>query len=94
MLLGVLLAFPVLVYAQAPIDVGAILGRIEGILWTVFGGLTIIMIVVAGIFYLTAKGDPGKVDRANKALIWAAVGVTVGILAYSAEAIISYFIYG
>jgi len=77
-----------------PIDVLAIICRIIDLLWLIFVGLVIIMFIWAGILYLIAKGDPGKIQTANKVLIWATVGVAVGILAFSAYTIVNWFIYG
>lgn len=83
---------PLITFAQ--IDVAGILGRVEGLFWQIFDGLVIIMVVYAGIKYLTAKGEPGKIAEANKALVWALIGVAVGILAQFSSGIISYFLFG
>ena len=91
-----LLILPFIALAQVPPDqvVGNILTRIKNILFIIFDGIVIIMFVFAGIKYLTAKGDPGKINDANKALIWAMVGVAVGILANFASGIVNWFLFG
>ena len=62
-----------------------IIGNVTSlVLWPVFAGLVVIMFVIAGIKFLTAQGDQTKITEARKTLIWASVGVAVGILAYSA----------
>jgi len=55
--------------------------------WEMFIGLAVIMIIVAGIFFLTSNGNPEKIAQARMALLWAVVGIVVGILAFSITAI-------
>lgn len=47
------------------------------------GALAVLMIVVAGIIYITAAGDEGRVDSAKRYLLYAIVGLIVAILAYA-----------
>ncbi len=58
------------------------------ILWPLFLGLVVIMFIYAGILYLTAHGDPSRIAAANKAVIWAVVGIVVAIAAFSAVGLI------
>lgn|SRR3989344_4645191 len=90
------LIFPIIVFAQnSTIDINGIFTRIrQYVLWPIFTGIVIIMFVWAGILYLTARGEPAKIQAANKALVWSTVGVAVGILAYSAYKIVEWLIYG
>lgn len=92
-----ILTFPVLAFAisatdkpgEASIDsLPTLINQIETIMWMVFGGIAVIMFVVAGIMFLTAQGQPEKVQTARSALIWGIAGVVVGILAYSILSII------
>jgi len=86
-----LMVLPVVASAQsgAPsIDVDGILGRIKELLLIIFNGLVIIMVIYTGIKYLTAKGEPSKINEANKALMWTTIGIGVGLLANSANALI------
>lgn len=41
----------------------------------------VIMIVWAGILYLTSAGDPQKFQTANKAMIYAVIGIAIGVSA-------------
>jgi len=43
----------------------------------------------AGFLYMTAKGDPGKLQTANRVLLYGIVGVAVAILAFSIIAIVN-----
>ncbi|MCX6720219.1 MAG: hypothetical protein NTW11_00150 [Candidatus Staskawiczbacteria bacterium] len=72
----------------------AIFGKVLGLLWPIVGGLAAIMIVVSGIIFITANGDPEKIQTARTALIWAIIGIVVAILAWSIPAIISSIIAG
>ena len=59
---------------------------IQGILtavWWVFMGIVVILFIIAGIQFLTAQGDPTKLEQARQFVIWGAGGVLVGVLAFS-----------
>ena len=58
------------------------------VVWPVFLALVIIMFIWAGILYLTAHGDQTKIATANKALIYAVVGIIVAIVAFSVVGLI------
>lgn len=58
------------------------------VVWPVFITAAIIMFIYAGILFLTAQGEPDKLSKARHAVIWAAVGIAVGILGYVAVGII------
>lgn len=86
---------PVVAFAACPIPIDQVTSAnavewftclIERILnfivWPVFIGLAIIMFVWAGILFLAAHGDPGKIGEAKKAAIWGVVGVVVGLMGY------------
>lgn len=47
------------------------------------GVIAVIMIIYAGILYITAAGDAGKLAKAKTAIIWAVVGLVVVILSYA-----------
>jgi hypothetical protein len=86
------LAVPFFASAQPSVTIGSIsqlISKLETALWTVFGGIAVVMFVVAGILFLTAQGDPEKVKTARNAAIWGVAGIVVGIMAYSIIAIVS-----
>ena len=49
----------------------------------IVGILSVIMIIFAGIRYVTAHGDKGQVESAKNTLIYAIVGLIVSIVAYA-----------
>jgi hypothetical protein len=67
----------------------SLLTTIKNVMWIVLVGFALVCFVIAGIMFLTAMGDPGKLKIARSAVIFGAVGIAVGILAYSVVAIIS-----
>lgn len=82
------------VLAQPPseptgsINVQDTIDRFGIFIWTIFGGIAIFAFVFAGITFLTANGDPGKVKQAREAVIWGIVGVGVALLCNSILVII------
>ena len=56
----------------------------------VAGIVAVIVIIVAGVIYVTSVGDPNKTSKALRAIIYAAVGLAVVVLA----AIITNFLIG
>jgi hypothetical protein len=65
--------------------IGTILDNIRSwIIWPVFAGSAVIMFLYAGILFVTSAGDPSKITKAKTAVIWAVIGIAVGLLAYVA----------
>ncbi len=62
--------------------------------WLIFFLITlaVIFVILAAFKYLTAGGDAEKVSVANKQIIYAAVAVAVGLLAYAVPAIVKAFL--
>ena len=52
------------------------------LLWVV-GIAAVIVIIYAGITFVTAAGNPSKISQAKTMLIYAVVGLAVAILAYA-----------
>lgn len=63
-------------------DKGIVTTVIDTMLFIV-GILSVIMIIYAGIRYVTAHGDKGQVEGAKNTLIYAIVGLIVSIVAYA-----------
>lgn len=51
-----------------------------------------IFIVIAGIRYITAGGNPEKVKGATQALIWGVVGIAVALIARGVPLLIATFL--
>src|SRR5688500_8957160 len=58
----------------------ALIGRIDAIINTLFlviGSLAVIIVIVAGIRYITATGDATRIQKAKDTLLYAIIGVIV-----------------
>lgn len=94
-----ILLLPVMALAQmqqtAPGGTGGSIGSLQQLINSltnaaglIFGGVAVIMFVIAGILFLTAGGTPEKVQAARSAFMWGVAGVVVGILAFSIIAVV------
>jgi type IV secretory pathway VirB2 component (pilin) len=67
---------------EAPTEVGS--ANVTSLLGTVYfwaGIVAVIVIVVGGIRYTTANGDPGKIKAGKDTILYAIVGIVVIIMA-------------
>jgi len=86
--LNIILFLPIIALAQVG-GVGSSISfyslglSIVGQVWIVFTVIAVVMFVVAGVHFLTAQGDPGKIATARQAFLWGVAGIVVAILAYS-----------
>ena len=68
---------------NASLSLPMIVGRlITGVLG-VLGIILVIYIVQAGIMYMTAGGDPAKVDKAKKMITQSVIGMIIIVAAFS-----------
>jgi hypothetical protein len=72
--------------AVAGTDLIEIIKNIAKTVGTFMASVGVIMIIVAGIFYLLSAGDPAKIKKAKTTFIYAIVGIAIGL---SATAIVS-----
>lgn len=64
---------------------------ILGIAFGIIGALSLLMITVSGLRYITSAGNPEKTAKAKSGIIYAIVGLVIAI---SAEAIVAYGVSG
>ena len=70
---------------QTGLPSGSIAGSISSIIKTLatfIGGLSVLMIVISGIMYMSSGGDSSKVETAKNMLIYSIVGLVVALLAW------------
>lgn len=60
-----------------------VIKNIISILFWIIGILAVIVIIYAGITFITAAGNPSKVAQAKTMIIYAVIGLAVAILAYA-----------
>lgn len=71
-----------------PNGFGILLGRIATAVGNLVAVIGTIMLIVAGILYLTSAGSPERTGTAKKALIYAIVGIAIGLAATAITQII------
>ena len=94
-LLSIYLILPLFTFAQPGIIAGNLVTVVSNvglivlnILWIVAVVVTVVMFVIAGIQFLTAQGEPGKLGTARQSVIWGSAGIVVIILAWSIMTVI------
>ncbi len=86
------LAFAQGLTSTGPTNVGGFEALLQGLLnllFTIFGIAAVFFILYAAFLYLTAAGDPEKVKKASKTLLYAVVAVVVAIIAWSLPLLIN-----
>ena len=60
---------------------GGYLGGVLGWIFYLIGAVAVVMIIYAGIQYITSAGDAGKMANAKNTIIWSVIGLVLAILA-------------
>ncbi|MBI5420929.1 MAG: hypothetical protein HZA35_01300 [Parcubacteria group bacterium] len=92
LILSFLFSAPFAYAGEAQDQIIGIVYKFANFLAGIFLGVAVIMFLYSGFRYWQASGDPKKVGDAHQGLIWACVGLAVGLLAFSAQGIISSFL--
>lgn len=71
-----------------------LLGHVAYFIQAVIGSLTVIMILIAAFYYMTAGDDAQKIKKAHTTITWAVVGTAVALLSFPLKDIIIAFIGG
>ncbi|OGZ66430.1 MAG: hypothetical protein A3C50_02475 [Candidatus Staskawiczbacteria bacterium RIFCSPHIGHO2_02_FULL_43_16] len=58
------------------------------LIWILLVIFAIIMFIVAGFQFLSARGEPEGIKKAQQSVLWGAVGMVVAIIAFSLPKII------
>ena len=64
-------------------DLTATIGKLISALLSVLGVIFLLLIIWAGFTWMTAQGDPKKVDKAKDILITSVVGLIILLSAYA-----------
>lgn len=59
-----------------------IVGILNAII-TVSGIIAVIFVIIGGINYMTSAGDPGKIEKAKKTILYAVIGLAITVLAFA-----------
>lgn len=60
-----------------------IVSKIFTLTFGVFGGIALIIIIMAGIKFITSQGDPQATAKARNTIIYAAIGLAVSVAAFT-----------
>lgn len=86
---SVLLALPAVIWAfTAPVTpstttLSDVIDGLLNILWTVAVVVVIVVFILTGILFLTARGEPDKIKQARDAVVWGTVGTAVILISAS-----------
>ena len=61
------------------------------VVFGIIGGLALLFITLSGLRYITAAGDPQRMQQAKEGIIYALVGIAIAI---SAEALVTFVLRG
>jgi hypothetical protein len=61
----------------------ASINKVLSIVFGITASIALLMIVIGGLRYTIAHGDPNAVSQARKTMIYAAVGLIVSLTAFS-----------
>ena len=56
---------------------------ITNMLLFIIGAISVIVVIVGGLKYVTSDGDPGKIKGAKDTILYAVVGIVIAVLAYA-----------
>ena len=73
---------------STPAELVALIGTIGNWIFTILLGIAVIMLILAGFFWITAGGDPEKVKKASEMLRNALIGVAIALAAKGLVAVI------
>lgn len=83
------LFLPIVIFGvESPEDIEKVLNNIAGWIYRFFIIATVIFFILAGFTYLTAAGDPNKIDKATKMVKFGVVGAIVALLSGSVVALL------
>lgn len=73
---------------KTDVGISGVIGSMIKILLGLTGVIFLVILVWAGIMYMTAAGDPGKVDKAKKMITQCVIGLIFIVGAYSISSFI------
>jgi hypothetical protein len=60
-----------------------VLQYIAGTVIAISGSVALVFIIIGGIHYMTANGDPGKLKKAKETILYASIGLVIAGLAFA-----------
>ena len=79
-----LVSLPVIgLAAEKKLKIETILDRITNWLLGILLAVAVIFLIIAGYYFVTSVGDPERIKKSRDFVLWAFVGVAVGLAAYA-----------
>jgi len=69
--------------------ISTVWGRFTSISFAILAGLAVVMLIWAGIQYMTAGGNADQVKKARQSIIYAVGGIALLVAAYAVIAVLS-----
>lgn len=70
-------------------DVVVVIANVTQILIAVSGGLAVIFLLIASIYYITSTGDPGRTKKARDMIQSTIIGLIIIVMAYAVIGLIA-----
>lgn len=77
------------VHITALTDIYVLIGNVIKILLSFVGLLSVIFIVVGGIFYILSTGEPSRIQKAKSIITNAIIGLIIALVSFAAVTFIS-----
>lgn len=61
-------------------DLFRLVDKVLGFVWTILIIMSIITMIMAAVLYITSHGDAANTDKANRMILYAAIGLGVAVL--------------
>ncbi len=76
---------PLKIVGEAPPDqaTAIIVGQILRVLFGILGSIALVLIITSGFIWMTAKGNPEKIKKAQGIIVWATIGLAVIFASYT-----------
>lgn len=75
-------------------DFPTLIVKITEYIRNIIGGIAVLMFIWAGILYLTSGANPANVQKANKAVVYAIIGLGIALAGTGLIALIKFIITG
>lgn len=83
------LIFPIFAFAQSPqlltlptVQIGVIMKRLADVLFTILVFLSVVFVIAGGITFVSAGGDPNRVETAKRMIIYSLIGIALGAVSF------------
>lgn len=64
-------------------DIRVVIGRVISAILGVTGALALLMFIWGGIIWMTSQGEKARIEKGQKTLSWAVIGLAVIFVAYA-----------